>query len=180
MDPLEYLNQNAITIYRPYADTTVVKTTKDYHPPFKLSNGQIFCTGSFYEGDKQFVFIKNPNCDGSIYYGLPGALFYKTYNPRINNIGRWLTNSLFKPMLDKAEIHDTKTELVKLRIGINMILSIHYLSAKDKLAWAEWIKELYWNRKAVLHKWYMEEVLPFQLKEYLLRVVEIGFSTTHY
>ena len=161
MSPLEYLNQNIAKIYRSYPDVIVVKTTKDYYPPFKLPNDQIFCTGSFYEGNKQIIFIKNPKCDGSIYYGLPGALFYKTYNPRINKIGKWLTDNLFKPMLFEAEMHNIKTELVKLRIGVNMILNIHYLSAKDKLAWTEWIKELYWNRKAILHKWYMEEVLPF-------------------
>ena len=179
MSPLEYLNQNIVKMYRPYPDVIVVKATKDYNPPFKLPNGQIHCTGSFYHGGKQFLFIKNNECDGCIYYGLPNSIFYKTYNPKINSIGNWLNNSLFAPMIQNAEMQSTKTELVKLRIGINIILETN-ISVSSKLAWTEWIKELYWNRKAVLHKWYMEEVLPFQLKEYLLRVVGIGFPTTHY
>lgn len=161
MTPLEYLEKNALEIYLPFADTTVEVFPRDYNPPFKLPNGEIFCVGSICEGNKQYAFIKNYNTDGCIYQGLKDSIFYKTYNPKIHSIGKWITDNLFKPMLDKAEMPETKTELVKLRIAVNMILQLHYLSAKDKIAWTEWIKELYWNRKAVLHKWYMEEVLPF-------------------
>lgn len=161
MTPLEYLEKNAPSMYLPFADTIVEIVPKDYNPPFRLPNGRIYCTGSICEKDKHYVFIKNYKVDGCIYHGLKDSIFYKTYNPRINDIGKWITNSLFNPMLETAEMPEIKTELVKLRIAVNMILQLHYLSAKDKIAWTEWIKELYWNRKAVLHKWYIEEVLPF-------------------
>lgn len=161
MNASEYLSINLPRIYQPFPDTIVTITNKDINPPFRLPNGDIYCTGSYYQNNKQILFIKNYDTDGCIYRGLEGSIFYKTYNPKINQVGRWIDDNVFKPMLDNAEIPKTKTELVKLRIAVNMILNLHYLTAKDKLRWYEWIKELYWNRKAVLHKWYIEEVLPF-------------------
>lgn len=159
MSPLDYLRTHLPEVYQPIPDTIVVVTTKDMNFPFKL-NGIIHCTGSYIKGNKQIAYIKDYTVDGCIYLGLNDYIFYKTYNPKINKIGKWISDNLLTPMLDNAEMPECKTELVKLRIAINLILSLN-ISTESKIKWSEWIKELYWNRKAVLHKWYMEEVLPF-------------------
>ena len=63
--------------------------------------------------------------------------------------------------ISHAEMQQTKTELVQLRIANSMIMNLKCLSSDDRILWANWIKELYWERKKILHRWYLEYVLPF-------------------
>ena len=161
MTPLEYLIAHLDKKYHPYKDTIVQTVTKDYEPPFKLPNGEIYCTGSWTIGKRHVICVVNNKCDGCIYRGLPNQIFYKTYNPSINTLGQWISDSIFQFMLDSVEFNQNKTELVRLRIAVNQIFKLDYLSAHEKIQWSDWIKELYWNRKAVLNKWYIDEVLPF-------------------
>ena len=64
-------------------------------------------------------------------------------------------------MIANAEFAQSKTELVRLRIAVNMINSLPYLSHNDKILWTNWVQELYWERKKVLHEWYLQYILPF-------------------
>ena len=64
-------------------------------------------------------------------------------------------------MITNAEFAQSKTELVRLRIAVNMINSLSYLSHNDKILWTNWVQELYWERKKILHEWYLQYILPF-------------------
>ena len=54
-----------------------------------------------------------------------------------------------------TDIHNSnsKTELVQLRIAVNMIMNLTYLDSDKRLEWSNWIKELYWKRKAVINQY---------------------------
>ena len=56
--------------------------------------------------------------------------------------------------------YNNDCELVNLRINVNLIYKLP-LSIEQKRKWADWIKELYWNRKVLLNQWYIDYVLPF-------------------
>ena len=104
--------------------------------------------------DIYFVQLEGNSYDGSI-TNVRGLLY-----EMILNIARWVDTNLFQFMLKNAEFPQSKTELVRLRIAVNKIYNLN-INKDVKTRWADWIKELYWNRKTVLNKWYIDEILPF-------------------
>ena len=64
-------------------------------------------------------------------------------------------------MIDTADYANTKTELVRLRIAVNMIYTLDCLTESEKITWSNGIKDLYWERKKLLQQWYVTYVLPF-------------------
>lgn len=160
MDAIEYLLNHLAEEYKFFPDTKVVLTTKDMTCPHILG-GKKYCVG-FFDIDKQYYkFIKDYNIDGCIFKGLPNSLSIKAKYPTVYNIANWIQERIFNFMLSHTEIQQSKTELVRLRIATNMIYGLTYLDSDSKLLWSNWIKELYWERKKVLHQWYLENILPF-------------------
>ena len=106
-----------------------------------------------------FVQLEGNSYDGSI-TNVRGLLYEMPKCREINEIARWVDTNLFRFMLKNAEFPQSKTELVRLRIAVNKIYNLN-INKDVKTMWADWIKELYWNRKTVLNKWYIDEILPF-------------------
>jgi len=73
----------------------------------------------------------------------------------------WMHKNLFKYMISTAERPQYNTEAVRLRIAVNMIMKLSCFTQKERLAYADWIKDLYWERRKVLSRWYVETMLPF-------------------
>lgn len=160
MKATDYLKMNLDGLYKKRALTIPVLTTPDRHIPFKL-NGREYCVGKMNFGKEWYAFLKDETSDGSILYGLPQAIKVQIKHPNIRTIVDWINDKLFEPMIMNSEFAQTKTELVRLRIAVNMINSIPYLDNNSKILWSNWIKELYWERKKILHEWYLQYVLPF-------------------
>lgn len=98
--------------------------------------------------------------DGRIIEGLPYALdFQFKHRKEFFFIVKRL-DKFFSNMFQNVDYTANNRELVNLRININLIYKTS-LSKEYKLQWADWIKELYWNRKALLNQWYINNVLPF-------------------
>lgn len=160
MDAIEYLLNHLAEEYRFFPNANLVLTTKDMVCPFKLGERE-YCTGFFDIGNKYYRIIKDYSTDGCIFRGLPNSLYVKAEYPVVCNIAKWVQEKIFNFMLANAEMQQAKTELVRLRIATNMIYGLSYLNADSKLLWSNWIRELYWERKKVLHQWYLDYVLPF-------------------
>lgn len=160
MDAKEYLLNHLAEEYRPHRGTVVVLTTKDAYIPFML-NGRIYCTGKMDIDNQWYAFIADETVDGCILHGLPRSLFIRTKYRAVNAIAEWINNNIFRFMLEHSEVQQSKTELVRLRIAVNMISTAPYLDKDSKILWSNWVKELYWERKKVLHQWYLENILPF-------------------
>lgn len=160
----DYLKQNLDIKYHKHPVSIYQLITEDTCVPFKIGD-KIYCTGRIRDNKKTYAIIYDHRYDGCIFQGLPNSIFYRMYNPSINNILIWIDNNLFKRLIKNATEPDIRTELVKLRIAVNMIYKLNYLSNEEKIKWSEWIKELFWNRKAVIQNWYcncvLPEVLPF-------------------
>lgn len=154
MTPKEYLMQSK---YAPFEGSIPVISMGNHHPFIK--DGEIYCTGSIKIDSIQYDFIKT-KLDGQILLKLPDCINYQIKYP--NNIYRmWdRLNEFFNNLIIFAEFPNQNRELVQLRINVNLIYQLP-LPKEDKLQWADWIKELYWNRKALLNEWYIKYVLPF-------------------
>lgn len=167
MTALEYLKRNIDINYIPYPSTHFNLLSSDYTNPEAIRTIPN-CNGIYILGKRKFAMITDYMCDGAIYRsqygkGINSNTYYllKPLNPNFSKLGKWINDNLFKNMINEVETTSVLTELVKLRIAINLIYTAPFLSITDKMQWSEWIKELYWSRKAVLNKWYIEEVLPF-------------------
>ena len=169
MTATEYLAQSEQ--YSPYPGIYILRTTSTL-----LRN----CSGSFVENNIEYSFYKTNDYDGRIIQGLPKSIDFQLYYRKefIQIIKR--LNKFFLDMVETIEkgTSNNDCELVNLRINVNLIYKLP-LSIEQKRTWADWIKELYWNRKVLLNQWYIDYVLPFQVKEYRTRVVVIGFTTIH-
>lgn len=144
--------------YSPFKGTIPLILTGKIHPFIK--NGEEYCTGTFKENGLEYGFFKVNN-DGRILQGLRHQIDYQIQLKEILwELWKKLDN-FFKNMVILAEFSDNNRELVQLRIAVNMIYSLPTISKEDKFIWVEWIKELYWNRKVILNKWYIDNVLPF-------------------
>lgn len=107
-------------------------------------------------------FLNSDNLDGAITRGWRRfPLYIKSHYRELHIIELYVQNEVMLRMLNNVELPQAKTELVKLRIAVNRIFSLTFLSTEDKRLWSTWIQELYWERKKILHKWYLEYVLPF-------------------
>lgn len=144
--------------YSPFKGTIPLVLTSRVHP--FMRGGKEYCTGTFKENGLEYGFFKVDN-DGRILQGLPHQIDYQIQLKRaLWELWKRL-DSFFKAIVILAEFSDNNKELVQLRIAVNMIYALPIISKEDKLAWVEWIKELYWNRKVILNKWYIDNVLPF-------------------
>lgn len=154
----EYLEKNLDKEYKSYPDSRVY-VSSSFHP-FKYNN-KIYCTGSIRVDNVKYDFITDYTRDGCIRKYLPNAVYYeiKYRSELLPVINR--ANAFFTHILITAEFSNTKTELVLLRILINEIHKLTFIPIKDRNYWEVWIKELYWNRKRVINKWYIDCVLPF-------------------
>nr|DAJ18142.1 MAG TPA: hypothetical protein [Podoviridae sp. ctY3D12] len=160
MSPSLYLTINLDEVYKRHALTVPVLTTPDRCIPFML-NGREYCTGKMNFGKAWYAFLRDETSDGAIMRGLPNSIEMQIKHPSIRTIVDWITDKLFEPMITNAEFAQSKTELVRLRIAVNMINSLSYLSHNDKILWTNWVRELYWERKKILHEWYLQYILPF-------------------
>lgn len=144
--------------YSPFKGMIPLVLTSRVHP--FMRSGEEYCTGTFKENGLEYGFFKVDN-DGRILQGLPHQIDYQIQlKGALWELWKRL-DSFFKAIVILAEFSDNNKELVQLRIAVNMIYALPIISKEDKLAWVEWIKELYWNRKVILNKWYIDNVLPF-------------------
>ena len=150
----EYLAQSK---YAPYEGTMTVLEMGDNCSFIK--DNHINCVGRIKVDNLFYVHIK-VDLDGRIIEKLPDCIFYQIHKP--NAIYRmWKRlDSFFMNLIIFAEFGNQDRELVELRINVNLIYQIP-IAKEDRLQWADWIKELYWNRKAILNEWYIKYVLPF-------------------
>lgn len=160
MGAVEYLLNHLAEEYKFFPDTKVVLTTKDMNCQHVLA-GKEYCVGFFDIDNKYYKFVKDYNADGCIFRGLPNSICVKAKYPAVYNIADWMQKKIFNFMISHAEVQQSKTELVRLRIATNMIYGLPYLDNNSKLLWSSWVKELYWERKKILHQWYLENILPF-------------------
>lgn len=154
MTPEEYLAQSK---YAPFKGSIPMIPMGNCHPFIK--DGELYCTGSIIYNHIKYDFIK-VNMDGRILIGLPNYIEYQIQKPNyLYQIWKRL-DEFFNELIIFAEFPDQNRELVNLRINVNLIYQLP-LPKEDKLQWADWIKELYWNRKVLLNEWYIKYVLPF-------------------
>lgn len=139
--------------YSPYKGTYVLRIVGD-----KLINS----TGSFIENGMEYGFYKTDDYDGRIIQGLPGSIDFQLYHRREFMAIIKRLNKFFADLVEDAEIFrfDYDRELVNLRINVNLIYNLP-LTREQKLCWTTWIKELFWSRRVLLNRWYIENVLPF-------------------
>ena len=150
----EYLAQ---TKYRYITGSMPVLSMGEVHPFIK--DDKIYCTGTIIINNTEYEFIKI-DLDEQIILGLPKRSIYQLKYPKII-FNTWKRlNKFFHDTVISAEFPNQDRELVQLRINVNLIYQSP-LPREDKLQWADWIKELYWNRKAILNEWYIKYVLPF-------------------
>ena len=154
MTPEDYLAQSEYSYFR---GSIPVISMGDYHPFIK--DNELYCTGSIRINSIQYNFIKT-ELDGRILLGLPNCIEYQIKYPHNIYIMWDRLNEFFRNLIIFAEFSDQNRELVQLRINVNLMYTLP-IPKEDKIRWADWIKELYWNRKALLNEWYIKYVLPF-------------------
>lgn len=144
--------------YSRFKGSVPLITTGRCHPFIK--DGEIYCTGTLKENNLEYGFFRT-NLDGRILLGLPHSVEYQI-NLRNNIWNLWKRlDDFFNAVIETAEFANNDRELIQLRINVNFIYTLPIVPAEHKRAWANWIKELYWNRKVLLNQWYIENVLPF-------------------
>lgn len=132
--------------------------TSNYHPFIK--DNKIYCTGTFKNNGLEYGFFRT-KLDGRLLLGLPHSVEYQI-NLRNNIWNLWKRlDNFFNEIIETAEFANNDRELVNLRINVNLIYSLPIIPIENKTMWADWIKELYWNRKVLLNQWYIDNVLPF-------------------
>jgi hypothetical protein len=127
-----------------------------------------------------YIIINNFDIDGGLKLGISSNLtdserlkldVLETYlmwgnwkhNKKLSiySILKWITEKLLFYMIEYAENRDHKTELVRLRIGQNMIMSESIIPLIHRQMLCDRLIQLYWSRDALLKQWYIENVLPF-------------------
>lgn len=153
MDLQLYVNKHIDSLY-------VIRTHGEF--PMQIRNPQYAIAYNTYSSEYNGKYFMRTYCeyDGSI-TNVKGLIYQLLENKSLFAIVHYANLQLFQFMLMNAEMAQSKTELVRLRIVVNMILSTPYLTHNMKILWSNWIKELYWERKKVLHKWYLDNILPF-------------------
>lgn len=154
MTPEEYLAQSE---YAYFEGSMPVISMGNVHPFIK--DNEIYCTGTINVGKTQYHFIK-VKLDGRILEGLPNCINHQIKYPR-EIFTMWdRLNEFFRNLIVFAKFSDQNRELVQLRINVNLMYTLP-IPKEDKIRWADWIKELYWNRRVLLNEWYIKYVLPF-------------------
>ena len=168
----DYLQSNIDEIYKIMPSIVVIPITNNIVTPFML-NGKIYCTGRIML-DTLCAVLRDYSVDGAIIYGLPNAVMTIRLHPNIHTVIRYVNDKLLGIiMINELESPNSKTYLVRLRIAVNMIYNLSYLTSEQKFMWSEWIKELTWARMACLNSWYIKYMLPYQVtllnQQYLLK-----------
>ena len=167
-----YLQSNIDPIYRITPGIVIIPITADTVTPFMLNN-RVYCTGRVML-DTFCAIIRDYTIDGAIIRGLPNAVMTIRLYPRINGLISYINEKLLGiMMINELESPNSKTYLVRLRIVVNMIYNLSFLTSEQKRIWSEWIKELTWARMACLNSWYIKYMLPYQVallnQQYLLQ-----------
>lgn len=144
--------------YSPFPGNIPLVTMGKY-TPFKVK-GEIYCTGVINYNGIKYGFFVDKNFDGCILLGLPQSVEYQIQCKELKGILRRL-NKLFTDMILLAEDSNTNSELVQLRIIVNMMYKLKNIDKYDRTQWVSWVLELFWNRKRLLNQWYIDYVLPF-------------------
>ena len=156
----EYLDKHLDEEYKPYPDHRTY-ISNGFHP-FRYK-GEVYCVGFIRVDNTDYNFIVDNARDGCIKKGLipVKAIYYEVRHRKefMSVLDR--ANALFQYIITTAEYSNIKTELVLLRILVNQIHKLTFMPLKERNEWEVWIKELYWNRKRVINKWYIDCVLPF-------------------
>lgn len=159
-DIITFVNRNIERIYeiKTYGfwpiQMNTVKETMDYYNKYNINSR------SYEVYNNKYYIIDYIKYDDNI-TNVQKLYYYLLENRELFNIVFYANNNLFNLMIKNAEFPQAKTELVKLRIIVNMIMKNETLDGSTKVLWSNWIKELYWERKKVLHEWYLQYILPF-------------------
>lgn len=93
---------------------------------------------------------------------------YHLYNRHIQmqNVCRWINNKLFMSSLNQllnSRSPLLTTELVRLRIAINLIFKFDFLTNEEKEEWMQHLQILYYNRRKAMTDYYLQRIiqLPF-------------------
>ena len=155
MTALEAINESEK--YSIYPGTITLVPTSNQTPFIK--ENKIYCTGLIKNNNITYGFFKI-ELDGRILQGLPNYIDYQIQlKSKLYYLWKRI-DTFFKDIITFAEFADNNRELVNLRINVNLIYNLP-INHEDKNIWADWIKELYWNRKVILNKWYIDNILPF-------------------
>jgi hypothetical protein len=96
----------------------------------------------------------------TVYYLLSGRdasisqRFFKTtkLSASIDYIDYWIQKNIFDYMYSTKGEH-SKTEMVRVRIAVCMILDLKELDHDTKIAYSNWVQDLYWARKCAITDW---------------------------
>lgn len=157
---IEYLQTNLRPEYRFYPGKLVILTTPNTSTPFMLGN-KVYCTGYFDIRNNWYKIIRDDSIDGAITYGMCNYIYTYAEHPEIYKLIKRIQNKVMLPMINNPENSNTKTELVQLRIATNMIMTLKFIEHNEKLVWANWIRDLYWKRKALINQYIIDYILPF-------------------
>lgn len=160
MNVIEYLQSKLEPEYRFYPSTLPIITTPDMPIQF-IINKKVYGCGKFNIGSTWYKLVKDNSIEGAIFYGLSDSLITRINHPKITIIAKRIQNKILNTMITDIHNSSTKTELVQLRIAVNMIMNLTYLDSNKRLEWSNWIKELYWKRKAVINQYILDYILPF-------------------
>lgn len=93
---------------------------------------------------------------------------YHLYNRHIQmqNVCRWINDKLFMSSLNQllnSRSPLLTTELVRLRIAINLIFKFDFLTNEEKEEWMQHLQILYFNRRKAMTDYYLQKIvqLPF-------------------
>ena len=160
MNVIEYLQDKLEPEYRFYSSTLPIVTTPDMPVPF-IINEKVYGCGKFNIGSTWYKLVKDNSIEGAIFYGLTNSLITRIKHPEIATIAKRVQSKILNVMITDIHNSNSKTELVQLRIAVNMIMNLTYLDSDKRLEWSNWIKELYWKRKAVINQYILDYILPF-------------------
>ena len=150
---MDFLKLHKIDVQKSCIYTEILIGTKLL--PFPISYGSYTISK-----DKRIVNLKVSDFDDCIRWRLEPFKKYVN-NLTVKKTLFWIQKNLTTYMIDTAEYANTKTELVRLRIAVNMIYKLDCLTESEKITWSNGIKDLYWERKKLLQQWYVTYVLPF-------------------
>ena len=91
------------------------------------------------------------------------VMYTYIYLPDVQPVWKFMnfiSDKIIKQMFENVEINNTNTDLVRLRIAINMIDKLP-IDIELKQKTSEWLKGYFWERKRFLQQWYLDNVLPF-------------------
>lgn len=139
---------------------------KELSPQYSFHLNPIYQTPVKNDGTEilEFLGFSETLANSDVY---PISLYHQ-YNrhPQIQNICKWINDKLFlsslKQLLNNRNPLYT-TELVRLRISVNLINKLDFLTKYEKDEWISYLQLLYYNRHIILNNCYLSVIveLPF-------------------